>query len=238
MSEWILTCGGVNMKDKDLNELIEGNNEEQIAEKKLKILEAAIKVFSEKGFEGSRTSEIAKEAEVAEGTIFKYFKTKKDLLSGLLIPLSIKFLRPLIMKSAEDILKKDKENPTEEILKELFLDRLSLIKKNMPLIKTVLVEAIYHDELLEPIKEQVVPQVLQLLDSYVDSHKQNGDFKDYNTRLISRTMMSLLMGYIVLSSIFPEFFSLNEDEKEIESIVDIFLNGVKNKGEQIWKLKS
>lgn len=221
------------MKDKDLNELIEGNNEEQIAEKKLKILEAAIKVFSEKGFEGSRTSEIAKEAEVAEGTIFKYFKTKKDLLSGLLIPLSIKFLRPLIMKSAEDILKKDKENPTEEILKELFLDRLSLIKKNMPLIKTVLVEAIYHDELLEPIKEQVVPQVLQLLDSYVDSHKQNGDFKDYNTRLISRTMMSLLMGYIVLSSIFPEFFSLNEDEKEIESIVDIFLNGVKNKGEQI-----
>lgn len=221
------------MKDKDLNELIEGNNEEQIAEKKLKILEAAIKVFSEKGFEGSRTSEIAKEAEVAEGTIFKYFKTKKDLLSGLLIPLSIKFLRPLIMKSAEDILKKDKENPTEEILKELFLDRLSLIKKNMPLIKTVLVEAIYHDELLEPIKEQVVPQVLQLLDSYVDSHKQNGDFKDYNTRLISRTMMSLLMGYIVLSSVFPEFFSLNEDEKEIESIVDIFLNGVKNKGEQI-----
>lgn len=221
------------MKDKDLNELIEGNNEEQIAEKKLKILEAAIKVFSEKGFEGSRTSEIAKEAEVAEGTIFKYFKTKKDLLSGLLIPLSIKFLRPLIMKSAEDILKKDKENPTEEILKELFLDRLSLIKKNMPLIKTVLVEAIYHDELLEPIKEQVVPQVLQLLDSYVDSHKQNGDFKDYNTRFISRTMMSLLMGYIVLSSVFPEFFSLNEDEKEIESIVDIFFNGVKNKGEQI-----
>ncbi|MCX7951418.1 MAG: TetR/AcrR family transcriptional regulator [Clostridiales bacterium] len=221
------------MKEKDLNELIEGSNEEQIAEKKLKILEAAIKVFSEKGFEGSRTSEIAKEAEVAEGTIFKYFKTKKDLLSGLLIPLSIKFLRPLIMKSAEDILKKDKENATEEILKELFLDRLSLIKKNMPLIKTVLVEAIYHDELLEPIKEQVVPQVLQLLDSYVDSHKQNGDFNDYNTRLISRTMMSLLMGYIVLSSVFPEFFSLNEDEKEIESIVDIFLNGVKNKGEQI-----
>ncbi|WP_446715397.1 helix-turn-helix domain-containing protein [Caloramator sp. Dgby_cultured_2] len=46
-----------------------------------------MKVFSEKGFEGSRTSEIAKEANVAEGTIFKYFKTKRIFCLVFFYPL-------------------------------------------------------------------------------------------------------------------------------------------------------
>lgn len=41
------------------------------------VLKAAVKIFSEKGYSAATTSEIAKEAGVAEGTIFRYFKTKK-----------------------------------------------------------------------------------------------------------------------------------------------------------------
>jgi AcrR family transcriptional regulator len=50
-----------------------------------KIIDAAIKVFSEKGFEGATTSEIAQEAGVAEGTIFRHFSTKKGILQGILL---------------------------------------------------------------------------------------------------------------------------------------------------------
>lgn len=202
-------------------------NENELTEKELKILEAAVKVFSEKGFEGSRTSEIAKEANVAEGTIFKYFRTKKDILLGLIFPLYIKFIKPLLMKSAEEIINKGKYKSADEVLKELLMDRLTLIKKNIPLIKTVAIEALYHDELLEPVKENIAPQVVNLLDEFVDFHRENGDFKDFDSRLISRSLMSMLMGYIVLSSALPEFFSLYDDEKEIEKIVDILLNGIK-----------
>ncbi|KRQ86540.1 Fatty acid metabolism regulator protein [Caloramator mitchellensis] len=211
------------MDEKNFNEY----NQEEMTEKQIRILEAAIKVFSEKGFEGSRTSEIAKEAEVAEGTIFKYFRTKKDLLLSLLFPLSIKFLKPFVMKSAEEIIERGKDKPPDEVLRELLMDRLKLIKKNIPLIKTVAIESFYHDELLEPIKDKIAPQVINILDNYVDAHKDNGDFKDYDTRLISRSLMSMLMGYIVLSSILPEYFSLYDDEEEIKKIVDILLNGIK-----------
>lgn len=213
------------MIDNDIKEF-----DDEISEKKLKILEAAIKVFSEKGFDGSRTSEIAKEANVAEGTIFKYFKTKKDILLSLLLPLTLKFIKPLAMKSAEDILNKGKDEPVDEVLKRLLYDRLHLVKKNMPLVKTVLIESFYHEELLVPIKEKLAPQVLELLDGYVNYHKEKGDFKDYDTRFITRTIMSMLLGYVVLSSAFPEFFSLGDDEKEIERIVDVLLNGIKNGG--------
>ncbi len=52
-------------------------NKEQ---KREAILDAAIRVFAEKGFHGSRISDVAKEAGVAEGTIYLYFKNKDDLL--------------------------------------------------------------------------------------------------------------------------------------------------------------
>ncbi len=48
-----------------------------------KIIQAAAKVFAEKGFYNSRVSEIAKEANVADGTIYLYFKNKDDILISL-----------------------------------------------------------------------------------------------------------------------------------------------------------
>ena len=50
------------------------------ADKHELILEAAIRVFAEKGFHAARISDVAKEAGVADGTIYLYFKNKDDLL--------------------------------------------------------------------------------------------------------------------------------------------------------------
>lgn len=52
----------------------------QNSEKYLRILEAAIKVFAEQGFHQSTISQIAREAGVADGTIYLYFKNKDDIL--------------------------------------------------------------------------------------------------------------------------------------------------------------
>ena len=54
-------------------------------DKETKILEAAEAMFSEKGFNKTRVQEIARSANVAEGSIYDYFKNKEDLL--LSIPL-------------------------------------------------------------------------------------------------------------------------------------------------------
>ena len=55
-------------------------NGKEKADKYHRILEAAIKVFAEQGFFRSTISQIAKEAGVADGTIYLYFKNKDDIL--------------------------------------------------------------------------------------------------------------------------------------------------------------
>src|SRR5688572_17395977 len=53
------------------------------ADKRERILKAAIRVFARKGFYSTRVSEIAKAAGVADGTIYLYFKNKDDVLISI-----------------------------------------------------------------------------------------------------------------------------------------------------------
>ena len=46
-------------------------------------MDAALKLFTEKGFHGTSTAQISKDAGVATGTLFNYFSTKEDLINSL-----------------------------------------------------------------------------------------------------------------------------------------------------------
>lgn len=52
-------------------------------DKRERILAAAVKVFAKQGFHGTRVSDVAKAAGVADGTIYLYFQSKDDLLGSL-----------------------------------------------------------------------------------------------------------------------------------------------------------
>lgn len=202
--------------------------EEEITKRQWQIIDAAVKIFSKNGFEGSRTSDIAREAEVAEGTIFRYYKTKKDLLIGLLLPLMIKFFRPLIFMPVEKIIKNKDNKPIEEVMTDVFYDRLKLAKKNMPLIKTVMIESTYHQELLEPIQKSIAPKLIPLIDESIKDLIEDGTLRDLEPRLVTRTLMSLLIGYEVLTNILPDIFGGNDEKEEMKKISNIILNGIKN----------
>lgn len=52
-------------------------------DKRRRILEAAVKVFARRGYFGAKVSEIARKADVADGTIYLYFRSKEDILVSL-----------------------------------------------------------------------------------------------------------------------------------------------------------
>jgi AcrR family transcriptional regulator len=56
-----------------------GRRETKKEQTKLRILEAALQLFRERGLEATTTKEISRKAGIAEGTLFNYFETKEDL---------------------------------------------------------------------------------------------------------------------------------------------------------------
>lgn len=54
-----------------------------VADKRAAILRAAIKVFAQKGYFNSKVADIAKEAGIADGTVYLYFKSKDEILHSI-----------------------------------------------------------------------------------------------------------------------------------------------------------
>ncbi|MEF2144756.1 MAG: TetR/AcrR family transcriptional regulator [Desulfovibrionaceae bacterium] len=59
------------------------------------ILQAAIKLFAHRGYDATPLSEIAREAEVSEGAIFRHFQTKEDLLYQIILEIRDNFMADL-----------------------------------------------------------------------------------------------------------------------------------------------
>ena len=54
-----------------------------ITDKREAILRAAVKVFAQKGFFNSKVADVAKEAGIADGTVYLYFKSKDEILHSV-----------------------------------------------------------------------------------------------------------------------------------------------------------
>ena len=63
--------------------MVARNGQKKNNEKYFRIIEAATKIFAKKGFYQAKISEIAREAKVADGTIYIYFENKDDILISL-----------------------------------------------------------------------------------------------------------------------------------------------------------
>lgn len=185
------------------------------------ILDAAMTVFLRKGFNGSTTKEIAKEAGVAEGTIFRYFKTKKDLL--------LELASPGIVQSLTDTVEGLSEETDEVILKAILKNRLEVVNKHKELVQLLIAEARFHPEIKEQFVERIIMKAAAVLEKYMRERVENGDYRDIDPGILTRAFVGMI-GVFVLWREFllaDKYVSFNDDTV-IDSVVDIFLNGVRN----------
>lgn len=92
-------------------------------DKKEEILKAALKLFVEFGFHATPTSKIAKEAGVANGTLFHYFKTKDELTIELYIKTKTQLTEYIYSNT-------DQSKPIEWILKSIYINTIEWAQKN------------------------------------------------------------------------------------------------------------
>jgi len=194
-------------------------SEDLIDKRRHQILEAAVKVFSEKGFEGSTTKEIAKKARVSEGTIFRYFKTKKDILLNLINILTEKSLFQFI----EDV---EQGLDTREALKNLLKLHYRLIIQNFELLKIIFYEIQFHKELREEFYKNVVSRVLPILEKNIAEQKIR---TDVDPQLAAQTLLGIFIGIIMVRTMVEEHEGRQDEDKIISNILDILFNGIKKR---------
>ena len=117
----------------------------ELREKEL--LEAALKVFIEKGYKGTTTSEIAKVANISEVTLFRYFRNKEEIFMLSVQP---------VMQESMRMLKLDaKHEQFKESLRKALIDRVQYINKHHQVIKLILNEQMLLETYANVIDEMV-----------------------------------------------------------------------------------
>lgn len=200
------------------------DNEEELTEKQKKIIMAAIESFSEKGYAATSTSEIAKKAGVAEGTIFRHYKTKKDLLIGIVAPTMAKLLAPFVIKDLYKVLDTKYER-FEDFLRAMMENRVIFLKKNLPLLKILIQEIPFHPELKDQFFEHILSKVFDRYKKVTEYYQEKGQIIDIQPQQVIRLTVTTILGYLFGRYIlFPD--ADWNDEEEIELTIQFLLRGL------------
>ena len=207
----------------DLIRLTEEDTEKK-TEKQIKILEAATEIFAEKGYAATSTSEIAQKAGVAEGTIFRHYKTKKDLLLSIAGPIVIKLVAPFLLRDFAKTIDMPYER-AEDFFRALAKDRFKFVREHMRIIKILIQEVPFQPELLEQVKSLASEIVFQRIKRVVLHFQEKGQLVEAPPWRIVRTGASVMIGMILVHVLLVPDFPIDEDE-EIEHTVDLLMYGI------------
>lgn len=197
---------------------------------KQKIEDAALELFFKKGFNGATTSEIAEAAGVAEGTIFRYFPTKKTILSDLMIKFIERFGEKFVLDGIRKVFDANKGKPLEVLLKAIIMDRYQLFKNNSDIAFVIFSEIRYHPDLKETFRVHVIEKVLAFMAQALLEIEIDKDFReDVKIELAIRSFI----GAAFLAIVQREFFYFEKIngpfEEELDLLIDIYLNGVRKR---------
>lgn len=198
---------------------------EKVTEKQTRILYAAAEIFAEKGYAYSSTSEIAQRAGVAEGTIFRHYKTKQDLLSAIVTPVMGKLLAPFVLNDFKEILESN-YSKLEDFLYALAINRLNFVKKNSKILKILLQEIPFQPVLQKEYKQYVGYKVFHRFIEIIEHFKSKGEVIDLPPFSIFQFVCSSLVGLFVTRFLILEGQPWDE-EKEIRYLVQLIMNGIK-----------
>lgn len=206
-------------------------DESEMTEKQRSILRASIKLFAEKGFHASSTAEIAKEAGVAEGTIFRHYKSKKDILLAVVAPVLVKFAGPFILKDVREIFREQAKKPFAQIATELYRNRLDMIVTNEKTIRILLQEAFFHDEIREALIATVFADIKAMMQKLIEDKIIAKELRPLPPEVVFRAVLSSMVGLVLFRQVLdPDDYGKRSDEEQVDYTVDILMNGIALKG--------
>ncbi|APJ12059.1 MULTISPECIES: TetR/AcrR family transcriptional regulator [Bacillus] len=185
--------------------------------KYMQIIDAAVVVIAENGYHQSQVSKIAKQAGVADGTIYLYFKNKEDIL----ISLFKEKMGQFIERMETDIQKKPS---AKEKLLLLIEEHFRMLAQNHHLALVTQLELRQSNlELRQKINE-VLKGYLNMLESILTEGKKTGEFRQ---NLDVRLARQMVFGTIDETA---TTWVMNDQKYDLpalaESVHDLLLNGI------------
>jgi AcrR family transcriptional regulator len=192
-------------------------------DKRRLIVDSAIKVFAEKGYHGTRISDIARDAKIAYGLVYHYFKNKEEILDTIFIERWGAFIDAVQVIADDD-------RGVEEKLLSIAAVTLTAYRRHPEWVKILVFEIQRTQRFADPDRMRLVGQLFRLIARILRDGQARGELReDLDPTLACYIFVGGLD--IVVTNRVLDLMKIEGDEaayyvKIARTVVDLFLNGM------------
>lgn len=192
--------------------------------RKKQILEAAFNVFCSKGYGSAKAADIAEEASVSVGTIYKYFRNKHALFMAVINEYILSERLRGILTSAMGA---DSYIP----LKGVIIERLGHKQEDMIKYFSIMSELARNPSLRKKYRDEILSPMLNMMEQYSSQKIKSGLFRNVDHRVATRAIGGMIIGLMILYAAEGEKSPLTKipREKIAEDISTIIFKGLLKK---------
>ncbi|WP_179394811.1 TetR/AcrR family transcriptional regulator [Lacticaseibacillus absianus] len=169
-----------------------------LSAKQKAVLRASLTLFAQQGYARTSTADIARAAGVSEGTVYKRFKTKADLLAALMQPFMAQVV-PKVAGEFGDATMTQLPPDFETLLHRVIVDRMQFAIANYQVVKIFAAEALQRPELLQRVQGAFDQLVTTRITPALVHYQQRGQLVNWPPQLIVRYIAGTLIGDVLPS---------------------------------------
>jgi AcrR family transcriptional regulator len=188
-------------------------------ETQARILKAAERLFARRGFEGTTTRDLAQEAGVAEGTLFRHFENKKAILVAVATQGWVEILTDLLTELSE--------MASYKAIAQVMRRRMLNLHQNADILRVCFMEAQFHPDLRDRIQSDVIAKMTDVGEAFFQTAMDQGIYRPMNPRTVAQVFLGMFtIAGFSQDTVIGEGASPQAMQEMAEGIADIFLNGV------------
>jgi AcrR family transcriptional regulator len=206
-------------------------------DRRLQILRLAVSLFSQRGFGGTTTKEIAQAAGVSEAMVFRHFATKQELYTAIL---DHKACSGDSMNPEQMVAEALKQKDDRAVFEQLARGALDHHECDPEFQRLLLHAALEGHELAEMFFEKFVRRVYELLGGYITERQRDGAMVKIDPAIVVRSFIGMIIHHSLNNNLWdPKRRLLKISNQEAaKHFTDILLNGISTGDEPKPKKKT
>lgn len=190
----------------------------RIERQRRQIMDAAARIFAEKGYAATTTKDIALAADVGESTLYNYFESKRDIL------LEIASYQAALLDAVFD---QAIRMETRQQMVDVFVRVMDIVLSQSSYIRALIGEAWVNDEMLYTHLVARLDQISTFLRDFIADKVASGAFRPIDARLGARMVIAEFIGAILpaLRGIEPQP-DAGQRRHLAETIIALWMDGV------------
>ncbi len=192
--------------------------EQFIAARRNQILDAAAKVFAEKGFHPTTIKDIAAEAGIAHGTVYTYFESKTALLLGIFDRMKASIMQENMPPAFGTV-------DMRSFVRILQIPLQGLRKDNFALFRIVVSEMMVNEELRTLYYQQIMEPTLALAETYLQEQATQLGLNPLKIPLLTRAISGMILGLLLEYTVGDDVLAKQWEELP-ELLADFIIKGL------------